>query len=206
MEILIFWLGTSIISFSMDIALCLGMFKDIADNGYKMDLDRITELGKQFDSNPFLTLLIPGFNVIDGFTRLIQYNNARSMMLTQLSMMGLLEKMNEEEIQEYLNNPTGLNALLIQLKELIRLEKATSIEIKEKYGDKDKLVEAIKNNSNFKIDSNSSEIKEEITETSQVLSDKKQELKNLKSELLEEKQRLQKSNTENELTLIKKRK
>ena len=36
MEFLVFWLGTSIVSFGMEIANELRMFKDVADVGYKV--------------------------------------------------------------------------------------------------------------------------------------------------------------------------
>ena len=110
------------------------MFKDIADAGYKVDVKRLSELGKQLNPNAtkatLLSMLIPIFNVLQVFLRTIQYNNVRPMILDQLSAIDALEEMSEMEKQEYLKKPTGLNALLVPLKVEIRLAKASSIKIK----------------------------------------------------------------------------
>lgn len=51
MEFLIIWIGTIIISFGMEIATDLRLFKDVADAGYKINLEKLSELQKQFDIN-----------------------------------------------------------------------------------------------------------------------------------------------------------
>jgi len=51
------------------------------------------------------------------------------MILDQLNVMDALEEMTEIEKQEYLKKPTGLNALLIQLRAEIRISRAASIKI-----------------------------------------------------------------------------
>lgn len=135
MEFLILWLGTSITSFCMEIANELKIFKDVADAGYKIDIERISELNQlnpNASKNTFLSMLIPIFNVMQVFQRAIQYNNTRYILLDSLNVMDVLEEMSEIEKQEYLRKPTGLNALLIPLKTEIRLAKATSIEINNK--------------------------------------------------------------------------
>lgn len=135
MEFLVLWLGTSIASFGMEIANELRMFKDAADAGYKVDVKRLSELGKQLNPNAtkatFLSMLIPIFNVMQVFQRTIQYNNVRPMILDQLRVIDVLEEMSEIEKTEYLKNPTGLNALIVPLKTEIRLSKATSIKIND---------------------------------------------------------------------------
>lgn len=78
MEFLILWLGTSVASFGMEIANELRMTKDVADAGYKIDVKRLSELGKQLNPNAtkatLLSMLIPIFNVVQVFQRTIQYN------------------------------------------------------------------------------------------------------------------------------------
>lgn len=133
MEFLIFWLGTSIASFGMEIANELRMFKDVADAGYKIDMERLTELGKELNPNAtkvtLLSILVPGVNIMQVFQRANQYNNIRAMVLDQLHVIDALEEMTETEKEEYLKNPTGFNALFINLKKKIRLAQATSLEI-----------------------------------------------------------------------------
>ncbi len=135
MEFLVLWLGTSIASFGMKIANELRMFKDAADAGYKVDVERLSKLGKQLNPNAtkatLLSMLIPVFNVMQVFQRTIQYNNVRPMILDQLSAIDDLEEMSDIEKTEYLKNPTGLNALIVPLKLEIRLSKATSIKIND---------------------------------------------------------------------------
>lgn len=139
MEFLVLWLGTSVASFGMGIANELRMFKDAADAGYKVDVERLSELEKQLNPNAtkatLLSMLIPIFNVIQVFQRTIQYNNVRPMILDQLSVIDALEEMSEIEKAEYLKKPTGLNALIVPLivplKTEIRLSKATSIKIND---------------------------------------------------------------------------
>lgn len=133
MELLVLWLGTSIASFCMEMANELRMFKDVADAGYKIDIRRLSDLSKQLNPNAskatLLSMLIPIFNIMQVFQRTVQYNNARPMILDQLNVMDALEEMSEIENQEYQKKPTGLNALLIPLKDEIRISKAASIKI-----------------------------------------------------------------------------
>ena len=133
MNFLVLWLGTSIAIFIMEIANELRMFKDAADFGYKIDVNRLSELGKQLTPNAnkitLLSMLIPVLNVMQVFQRTIQYNNIRTMILDQLRVIDALEEMSEMEKSEYLKNPTRLNAFIVPLKSEIRLSTASSIKI-----------------------------------------------------------------------------
>lgn len=133
MELLFFWLVTSGVSFSLEMANELRLFKDVADAGYKIDIKRISEIGKQLIPNAtkitLLSLLIPIYNILQVFKRTIQYNNIRPMVLDQLTVIDVLEEMTEMEKSEYQKRPTGLNALIIPLKMEVRLAQAESIKI-----------------------------------------------------------------------------
>lgn len=115
-EFLIFWIASIITSFSMEISNELRMFKDAADAGYKIDIKRLSELGEQLNpntsKNTLLSMLVPISNIMQIYQRTIQYNNARSMILTQLGVMDVLEEMTEKEKEEYQQKPTDLNAIL----------------------------------------------------------------------------------------------
>ena len=78
----------------------------------------------------------------------------------------------------------------------------------EKYGDTESFVNALHNNTNLDLSHSSDDLKEEVVEPVQKLSinDQKQALENLKNKLLEEQQATQKSHTESEPVLTKKRK
>lgn len=138
MEFLVFWLGTVIASFGMEIANELRMFKDAADAGYKINVKRLSELQKQLNPDAtqttLLTMLIPLFNMMQVCQRTMQYNNARPMILDQLRIMDTLEEMSEIEKEEYLKNPTGFNALAVPLKLETELAKAITFKINNENG------------------------------------------------------------------------
>lgn len=130
--------------------------------------------------------------------------------------------MSEVERTEYLKNPTGLNALIVPLKSEIRLAKATSIKINdgnehsevqagmEKYGDKETLITALKNNTSIDLSYSKEDkkIEETTLKTTQGLSisEQKQALESLKNELLEEQETVQSNQTDEGPTLSKRRK
>ena len=120
MEFLIIWLSTVAVSFGMEIANELRMFKDVADAGYRVDVNRLSELGKQLNPNSvnvtLFSLLMPVVNIMYVFQRAIQYNNVRPMILDQLNVIDVLKEMTELEKIEYLEKPTGLNAAFVTLK------------------------------------------------------------------------------------------
>lgn len=133
MELLVLWLATCIASFGMELSNELQMFKDVADAGYKIDLNRLSEAQKQLNpnatNNSLISLMIPIYNLLKVFETRIKYNNARPMLLDQLHVIDALEEMSDLEKEEYKKHPTGLNALLVQTKTNVRLSKATKLKI-----------------------------------------------------------------------------
>lgn len=139
MEFLVLWLGTTAASFAMELANEFKIFKDAADAGYKIDTKRLSEFQKQLSPDAtkitFLSMLIPLYNVMSVFQRVIQYENARPMILDQLSVTGVLEEMLDYEKKEYSKRPTGLNALIVPLKAESKLSKATKVTINGVFGE-----------------------------------------------------------------------
>lgn len=135
MEIIIIWIATIIASFCMEMYNELRMFKDVADAGYKVDINRIAELGKQLNPDgtkiTLMSLLVIGVNMLMVFQRAIEYNNVRPYVLDQLNVIDALEEMSELEKQEYAKNPTSLNALMIIVKKNIEASNAITIKIKD---------------------------------------------------------------------------
>lgn len=138
MELFVIWIGTIITSFTMEFKNELRMFKDVADNGYKIDIKRISEFAKQANPNvskaSLMSMLIPGLNIWDVLRRILIYNNARCTILSQLSVSDLLIEMTKEEEEEYNKKPTGLNAFLIMAKPQVesKIESVTYIDDGEK--------------------------------------------------------------------------
>lgn len=143
MEILVIWLGTVIASFGMEISHELRVFKDIANAGYKYNLKRVNELSEYFNSDTLkktlISLLVIGYNIFYVFDKTNKYNNARPMLLSQLDVAGVLEEMTDEEKKEYLKEPTGFNAIKIQIKSERKLKGVQTLEI-EKKNEKGKII------------------------------------------------------------------
>lgn len=140
MNFMIFWLGTSALSFCMEMAQELRIYKDAADYGYKIDGKRLSEFSKQLNPNStkvtLLSMLIPFVNMMLVMQRTMEYNNARPYILDQLRAMDALEEMNEYEKNEYVKKPTALNAFLVPLKLQLKLIKSSiSIRINGKNGE-----------------------------------------------------------------------
>lgn len=138
MKILIMWLGSVVASFFMEIGNELRMYKDAADAGYKVNNSKLLEmLGKGRESKPSLStlfLLTPVINIMFVMKNTLDYNNRRDDLLTQLHVMGALDEMSDYEKSEYAKRPTGLNALLVPFKTMIKLRNANFIEIKDENG------------------------------------------------------------------------
>lgn len=133
MKIVVLWISTVAASFCIELTNELRMFKDVADAGYKINIDRLSDLSKKLNPDAskitLLSMLIPIFNIIQVFERITKYNNTRPMLLDQLSIIDALEEMSEIEKQEYQKRPTGLNAILVPFKLEVRIAKADSVKI-----------------------------------------------------------------------------
>ena len=133
MKIVVLWISTVAASFCIELTNELRMFKDVADAGYKINIDRLSDLSKKLNPDAskitLLSMLIPIFNIIQVFERITKYNNIRPMLLDQLSIIDALEKMSEIEKQEYQKRPTGLNAILVPFKLEVRIAKSDSVKI-----------------------------------------------------------------------------
>lgn len=133
MKIVVLWISTVAASFCIELTNELRMFKDVADAGYKINIDRLSDLSKKLNPDAskitLLSMLIPIFNIIQVFDRMVKYNNIRPMLLDQLSIIDALEEMSEIEKQEYQKKPTGLNAILVPFKLEARIAKADSVKI-----------------------------------------------------------------------------
>ena len=120
MNFYVWWMVSIAASFGMGLQSALKVIKDVADEGYKFDIKELSNIQKQINpngkKNSLLEHFIPGYNIFKQFQRAIQYNQNKEMILDQLSVMGVLERMTEEEQKEYQKKPTGLNAIQVLLK------------------------------------------------------------------------------------------
>lgn len=153
---------TVIISIIFEFKNEFKMFKDIADAGYKINIDRLDELQKQLSPNAtnnlLMSLLIPFYNIASVMMRRNKYENNKQLIFDQYDKLGIIEEMTEEEQKEYMKNPTGWNALVIPLMAKERKENQDlsigTITITEPNGE----VSEVKVNFNFHDDNKKIEI------------------------------------------------
>ena len=119
MNILFIWLSTSVASIFMEFTNEGRMFKDAADNGYLIDLNRIGEINNSLSNKSsktrLLELFIPIFNILGVLKRTFDYNQIRPMVLDTLSSLDVLKEMTPSQKEKYENKPTIFNALKINM-------------------------------------------------------------------------------------------
>lgn len=138
MEYLIMWLLTTVISIVFELKNELRLFKDVADEGYKVDIERMAEIDKQINTSSskinFLSLIIPIYNIVFTAKKIMDYNDIRPFILDSLRVVDLIEEMSKEEQEAYQKRPTGINALIITAKKYIEKRNMNSIVIKTDNG------------------------------------------------------------------------
>ncbi len=117
MKYFIMWLLTVVVSYFMEIMSELRIFKDAADAGYKVDLQRLKDISAQINPDGdkifTLSLLIPIFNMINVLCRTRKFDEDRGFLLDELRVIDALDEMSKVEQEEYSKKPTLFNALFI---------------------------------------------------------------------------------------------
>jgi hypothetical protein len=120
MDLLIIWLGSVAASIGFNLSLAFSVFKDVADQGYKIDMKRLEELGEQLNPKArkmnTLSLFIPVINIIFQFDKLAKYIAIRPFVSDQLRVMDCITPFTKEEEESYNLKPTGLNAIIVTIK------------------------------------------------------------------------------------------
>ena len=120
LQLFIIWISTLVISHGMDLSLFFRIFKDVADCDYKINFRRLSELGDYIQpeqtTNSFIIKLIPILNVLESLKNVVDYGNARSHLLDELSVLDCIDEMTNEEKELYKKRPSGFTAMVISLK------------------------------------------------------------------------------------------
>lgn len=115
------WIITVVTSSIWELKNELEMFKEFADNGYKLNINKMkeiqTDIAPQTSNNVLLSMLIPFYNVASVIRRKNLYENNKQLIFDQYDKLGVLEEMTEAEKEEYAKNPSGWNAVLLTAKE-----------------------------------------------------------------------------------------
>lgn len=114
MNFIITWVITYIVSLIMKIGNALKLYKDAADLGYKIINKNLNELDNKtsnLDIKDWL-MFIPFINIIYNIYQAYIYSGNKDDLLFRLKVLGLLERMDIDEAEEYNNKPTAINAFL----------------------------------------------------------------------------------------------
>ncbi len=132
MGLLLIYIGTVIGSVVIKAKNILDIFKDIADEGYKPNFENINKNrpSEEFIQRRNISNLIPIYNIFKALNERLAYKFTRESFLENLKYDKTFEPLEHLEVLEYLNNPTGLNAILVPIRFKNRLEKADLLEIK----------------------------------------------------------------------------
>ena len=128
MNILLIWLSTSAASIFMEFTNEGRMFKDAADNGYLIDLNKFSKLNKELlgsksSKTRLLELFIPIFNILGVLKRTFDYNQIRPLVLDALSSLDVLKEMTPSQKEKYEKKPSIFNAIksnfVVSINELV---------------------------------------------------------------------------------------
>lgn len=137
-EFSIMWIITIISSFANNMSIGLRMFKDVADAGYKIDIEHLSgilnEINPEGTKITWIEMLIPFYNLYKSIMARSQYVENRDAILQQLDTLGSVEEMSEWEKKEYSKNTTGLNAILVTIKSVNQLNNSVKISLSDNQG------------------------------------------------------------------------
>lgn len=115
MELIITWIITILVSLGIRYHFLISILKDMANNGYKLNMDNIEEISLQLD--PSITqlskviLFIPLINLFTEIKRVTIYVKERESLFCFLRTTNILEEMTMEEIDKYYKNPSSWQVL-----------------------------------------------------------------------------------------------
>lgn len=137
---IIFVVGSIILSVVADRVNDYRIFKDLADAGYKLNLDKLMEIIKDIKNNDdvynnqgvgikkrsntnsdyskdvkMVGMLIPWFNIYRVSKNIKSYNESRDKIFEYFNFLGILEEMTLEEKERYAKHPNGYVAYRICL-------------------------------------------------------------------------------------------
>lgn len=124
MEIVFLTGLTMIISFVTETICELSIYKKIASEGYKIDMNKIYKYMKK-DKSKFrsLCLFIPGVNIINSLLKMNRFEITVEYLFDNMNSNDFFIKMSEEEYQSYLDNPKSITAFNMSVDTSLKEEK-----------------------------------------------------------------------------------
>ena len=131
--LLILVITTSGVSIGTIVKKCLDVIKNVADEGYKIVIDKDNE--KVWDVKTakfnlyFWELFIPGYNLFLAYKIIMSIYRRSGVLSDTLEIMGIAKKMSKLEYEEYLKNPTAVNAVLVPDRVKERFMEAITLDV-----------------------------------------------------------------------------
>lgn len=126
MNKLVFILGSMLVSLSIDTISELSIFKEIANRGYKVDMNNVYKyINKRENKLHYLLLFVPGINIVNSLCKMKKYETLKNELLSKLEENDLFVKMTDEEYQSYLDNPKSVVALNMSVEHSLKKEEVS---------------------------------------------------------------------------------
>ncbi len=127
------WLATCVASVVSDGYLGLNLFKEIANQGYKINGDKLKEVSSKLNPNTsrldYAIKIVPGLNLLVAFQKGVAYGKSRQEIVDELVSEGAIVPMTDEEKEEYQKKPTFFKAVSINRKNEQNKSKETNAEM-----------------------------------------------------------------------------
>ena len=113
----------------------LRMYKDCADNGYRLDSERINKSRfrreNEIPQNMSLLLFVPGVNIIHTIYNVLNYEANHNKVFNKLKELKATERMTNEEFRTYEEFPIGLTSSLLNVRSKEELSGTRKIKVSE---------------------------------------------------------------------------
>ena len=113
MEYLLLYLMSVLITVGGEVAIAFKMIKEIADQGYKFNLERLKEFSDMSTLYKYI-FLVPILNIVFLMVAKYEYDSYGFIMLDQFRVLDMLEKMDKEEQEVYNKHPNAITAIAIE--------------------------------------------------------------------------------------------
>lgn len=127
-ELITAYLATIGATYGVKLVTQAKVYKTYADLGYICNFDSLAsayqEMNSRIPNIGIPSTIIPGYNIYDAIKESDVALNTNPEWIATLVQLGLLEKMSDEEQENYLNQPNLLTALKLNLKHIALREEA----------------------------------------------------------------------------------
>ena len=111
MNKIIFAIGTIFLSISIETMSELSIFKEAANLGYKINMEKFFEYLSEKDKKVRnLLFIIPGINIVNSIFKLSEHKKIKNELLGNIHNSDIFIKMSDEEYQYYSDNPKSVTA------------------------------------------------------------------------------------------------